>query len=550
TVSSDGTVVSEEAVGIVSPDGNMFMLVDTGATGGIGFAIGVKTSSGITDTGVTSNYGMYMFGTDYDGEGGWYTNTEYGQLTIDGAGHGAYDMIDNSSGSPDTGDPVLYTLSSDGTLDIEYDDNNGIITPDGSIMIMADAVLTEDYYIQISIAMLDEAMTALPVCGNGTVETGETCDDGNTTADDGCSATCQEEGAGPTGVRLDAGTSHTCAVNTSGAVKCWGYNERGQVGDGTATMAVLVPTQVSGLTSGYVEVAAGEGHSCAVSSAGAVKCWGWNNHGQLGNGSTTDSLTPVDVSGLTGVVKISAGWDFTCAVLSDGTAKCWGNNQNGQLGNGSTATSTVPVAVTGLTGVVDIEAGEYHACVLHSDDTVQCWGKNEYGQLGNGSTTDSTTIAGSISALAGIATSVAAGAYSSCAGTTSGGKCWGANNYGQLGDGSTTNSTTPVNVTGAYPYVAISGGMNHFCAICSSAGVWCWGSGWAGQLGNGAETNSSSPVAVSGLTDIVQLTSGGFHSCAVDNTNQVYCWGLGSEGQMGNGTNTERNSSPITVSGI
>ncbi len=359
---------------------------------------------------------------------------------------------------------------------------------------------------------------------------------------------------GLTGVvsSVAAGYSHTCAVSATGGVTCWGANSVGQLGHGDRVWS-MTPVDVTRLGGGVSAVSAGGDHACALTSAGAVLCWGANFSGQLGNGTTTlSSTTPAPVVGLTsGVRAVAAGNSHTCALTAAGGVMCWGSNGTGALGNGLWTSSTTPVAVVGLaSGASALAAGEYHMCAITSGGAVKCWGQNDTGQLGNGLTTNSNTPV-DVSGLASGASAVAGGRYHTCAVVAGGVKCWGANTNGQLGNGTTTPSGTPVNVTGLTSgVIAVAAGYSHSCAVTTAGAVKCWGYNFAGQLGNGSTLPSTTPVDVSGLTSgVIAVTAADYHSCALTSAGGVKCWGWNVYGQLGNGMTTY-SPRPVDVTGL
>jgi len=346
---------------------------------------------------------------------------------------------------------------------------------------------------------------------------------------------------------VSAGGFHSCARLTDGTVRCWGLNEDGQLGNGSTTSS-LVPTQVAGL-SGVQTVAAAGYHTCALLQTGAVRCWGYNGSGRLGNGTTASSPFPVAVTGVTNAIALSTGTGaHSCTVLTDHSVRCWGYNASGQLGNGTTASSSVPVTVVGLIDAVAVTTGSQHTCALRSNGDVLCWGKNTSGQIGDGTNFDrlmpvATGVSGAVS--------VAAGTDHTCAALGNGtARCWGQNTHGELGDGTATPSSSPRTVSGLTGAVAVGVGGHSSCALLGTGGVRCWGWNEVGQLADGTVANASTPVTVLDVTGATQLTTGAGHSCVRPSDGSARCWGFNDNGQVGNRTRSLSERWPTRVIGI
>lgn len=362
-----------------------------------------------------------------------------------------------------------------------------------------------------------------------------------------------------------------CATLSDGTTWCWGNNQYGTLGNGTATSAepfgVAKATGPIVLPSGDPprSIEGGVAHNCALLESGAVYCWGVNDHGQLGNGTFISSAIPVKVQGLPmSATSIAVGHVFfSCAALVDGSVWCWGAGGLGQLGDGirhpDAEGVATPAKVKGLTDVKAIQAGNGHVCALTVPGAVVCWGANLQGQVGVGATPpaaeESFVPTASATAIRSGATALAVGSYHSCVlMNTNEIKCWGSNTDGQLGDGTFDNHTSPSNVVGLpLAPVAVDQGLStHTCALLTDRSVWCWGSA------TGTLSAAEPPRSFEGTTPLranllpagapSRMSLGVNHSCALFQNGSVWCWGKNEIGQLGNGTFTA-SVSPVQVIG-
>lgn len=350
--------------------------------------------------------------------------------------------------------------------------------------------------------------------------------------------------AGLSGIQsISSSQYQTCGLTTTGAAICWGGYDQGTSG-GSA------PLTVFGLT-GATGVSAGGASSCAL-VGGAVKCWGDNSSGALGNNSFVDSAIPVAVTGISTATAITGGGRHQCARLATGAVQCWGANDWDTLGHsGQTGASAVPLDVTNLAAVAAVSAGGSHSCAALQNQTVQCWGQGIYGQLGaNLPSGNSSAIPLTVGGIS-TATGIAAGGSFSCALLAGGGaKCWGANDAAQLGNGTVNaGSTTPVTVSNVSTATAITAGSQHACVLRGDGTVWCWGANSFGQVGGGATGPYWAGAQVLGINNATAISAGGQHTCALLSTGDVRCWGDGQNGQLGNNGNTYSHT-PVAVLGV
>jgi alpha-tubulin suppressor-like RCC1 family protein len=347
----------------------------------------------------------------------------------------------------------------------------------------------------------------------------------------------------------------------------------------SATTTNAANSVTSGTWATIRSVGDGDFHSCVVKYDRSTWCWGRNDRMQVGDTTTTDRSSPVQVVGPGGVGTFTnadtvvAGKEHSCARKADATVWCWGRNNEWQLGDTTNTDRSSPVQVVGaggagtLTGTVALAGGGQHNCVIAADTTVWCWGRNNFSQLGDGAAVDrgypvQVRGAGGVGTLSSV-TEVAGGAEFTCARRSDGSVwCWGRNDRGQLGDNTTTDRVNPVQVVGAggvgtlTSVVEVQTGDKHACALRNDASVWCWGQNNAGQLGDNTTTDRSAPVQVVGaggvgvLTSVSVLLAGsGNHNCVIRTGNALWCWGRNNNGQLGDNSTTDRRV-PVQVVGV
>ena len=356
---------------------------------------------------------------------------------------------------------------------------------------------------------------------------------------------------------LATGNSHTCAILENGSAMCWGLDNYGQLGDGGDATNLIKPTSFVSIDGGQTvaQIYARQLRTCIVLDDNSASCWGFNEDGQAGDDSTNTYKSPsvkVEFPQGKGVKSMGMGLKHTCAILEDDTLTCWGLDSHGALGNGVSDTSDkyTPQTITTPSDrkVVKVEPGETHTCILLDDGGVMCWGRDNAGQLGNGDTSDTIhTPSSNVELPEGrAATDLSVGNHHSCALLDNGSiTCWGLNNFGQLGENTTTNRLIPVYAhlpTGS-PAVSVSVGPHSSCAILENSSVYCWGHNHYGRLGIGVTGGIYQlPMFVEGATNVVDLSLDYDHTCALSENGSISCWGRSKYGPLGIGPSGDINT--------
>lgn len=355
--------------------------------------------------------------------------------------------------------------------------------------------------------------------------------------------------SGPWSV-LSAGGLHTCAINTSKSLYCWGSNGLSQIGDGTSTPRPS-PTKI-GASGVWAGVSAGTNHTCAVTTGQSLYCWGYNQYGQVGDGTTGNLRPSPKKVGSSGVwAGVAAGGGHTCATTTGKSLYCWGHNVNGQVGDGTVTLRPSPKKI-GASGVwTGATGGRSHTCALTTGNSLYCWGLNGQGQVGDGTGAErhSPTKIGA----SGVWLRAEVGDLHTCAVTTGASLyCWGNNATGQLGDGTINQTLSPkkIGASGVWARVSAGGvnGVSHTCATTTGSSLYCWGNNGLGAVGDGTNTTPRlSPTKVGSSGVWAGASAGGYHSCAITTGKALYCWGYNEFGQVGDGTDNNTRLSPKKI---
>lgn len=354
-------------------------------------------------------------------------------------------------------------------------------------------------------------------------------------------AACSTSPQRPEWTAIAANQWYTCGLDADGVAYCWGDVPSSRDGTTNPLPSSTVPVRLESDIR-FRQVTVGEGMVCGVSVDDEAFCWGANNVGQLGDGTSLARTQPSLVSGDRRWKRLAAGSNHVCGVTLQGEAYCWGSRFRGKLGDGQlSGQSQVPVKATTSLTFETISAGSGSTCAIASGGDAYCWGVNDLGLLGDGEPPEGLKQTASPTAVVGGLkwSVIAVGDYSACAITVARrAYCWG---QAALGDLQAQPTSTPIEVPGALDWRAIAAGSGHTCGVTSSLEGYCWGNDEHGQLGNG-QTGKEFPLGVvSGEGQYVSVATGGRHTCAIDLQKRIACWGRGDFGQLGIGIATDRN---------
>ncbi len=363
---------------------------------------------------------------------------------------------------------------------------------------------------------------------------------------------------------VSVGRDHSCALDGAGRAYCWGSDTYDQLGHPPTATCDTTPAGGCALSAEPVStplafraISAGAVHTCALAQDQTAYCWGSNVDGALGV-AAPDAPVPAPVSGGLTFVSISAGYSHTCAVAAGGAAYCWGANDRGQLGTGDTIPRAVPTAVAGGQPFLSVSAGQQRTCGVTAANAVLCWG-NIWTYRSNGLEYSREQLLPQTVPAAPALQSLSVGTFTTCGVSGQAAYCWEANPYGEMGDGTTDGSLTPVPVSGGLSFAAVSAGIIQTCGITVDGAAYCWGNDTFGQLGVSSGTLSArcgtqslpcaeTPVRVIGWRQFTSISTGlGNHVCGVTTDTNIYCWGLAQSGQLGYGGLIGATSQPLKV---
>ena len=530
-------------------------VVGLGATGGIGASVAAGSTHSV---GLKTDGTVVAWGSNTNGELGDGTNiTRLVPTAVNGAtGLGAVSVKAIAAGANHT-----LALDNNGAVWAWGRNDNGqlgdgsIISKSSPVMIISSGVTAIAAGGNFSMALKSDG-TVLAWGLNDSNQLGDGTTNQSTTP-------VMVSGLDSTSgvVAIAAGNTFGFARKGDGTVLAWGDNSAGQLGDNSTTQrSTPVPVFSFGTGSGVISISAGFNHAIALKSDGTVWSWGDNSSGQLGDGTLNQQTVPIHVSDpsgvgfLAGASAIAAGGtatgSFSVAVEANGSVFAWGFNDSGQLGDGTPTTRNLPVAVGSMSSASGIAAGDSHSIVLKTDNSVSAWGANTFGQLGRGTFDGSPAPIPNLNNVTMVATN-STGSHNLALKSDQTVVAWGANSSGQLGDGSISQQTTPVAVSGLTNVIAIAAGASHSLAVKSDGSVWSWGLNTSGQLGIGNTTTTSRSTAgtvpnLGSGSGIIAVAAGAKFSMALSSDGAVWTWGLNGNGQLGDGTLTFK-SAPVQV---